>query len=141
MFKRGKLGGLDGGLYRPLGESDVRHIHETVMRIFEEVGIQVSTKRGFNLFEEKGAKVSEERQIVFISPAMFEDLIARAPSEIVLYGREEKNNIFVGEKRVHFGSGGTALNILDLETGEKRPSRMFRTSPGCLTNWNMSIFR
>ncbi len=55
---------------------------------------------------------------------MFEDLIALAPSEIVLYGREEKNNIFLGGRRVYFGSGGTALNILDLETGQKRPSTL-----------------
>ena len=124
MFKRGKLGGLDGNLYRPLSESDIKHIHETVMRIYEEVGIQVSTKRGFDLFKEKGARVSEERHIVYISSTMFEDLIDQSPSEIVLYGREEKNNIILGGKRVHFGSGGTALNILDLETGEKRPSTL-----------------
>ncbi len=124
MFKRGKLGGLDGGLYRPLCESDMRHIHETVMRIFQDVGIQVSTKRGFDLFKGKGAKVSEEKQIVYVPPAMFEDLIDLAPSEIILHGREAKNNIILGDKRVHFGSGGTALNILDLETGEKRPSTL-----------------
>jgi len=124
MFRRGKLGGLDGGLYRPLSESDIKHIHETVMHIYEEVGIQISTKRGFDLFKEKGARVSEERHIVYISSTMFEDLIDQSPSEIVLYGREEKNNIILGGKRVHFGSGGTALNILDLETGEKRPSTL-----------------
>jgi trimethylamine--corrinoid protein Co-methyltransferase len=124
MFKRGKLGGLEGGMYRPLSESNIKHIHETVMRIYQEVGIQISSKRGFDLFKEKGAKISEEKQIVYISPTMFEDLIDQAPSEIVLYGREERNNIFVGGKRVHFGSGGTALNILDLETGEKRPSTL-----------------
>jgi len=30
----------------------------------------------------------------------------------------------LGGKRVHLGSGGTDLNILDLETGEKRPSTL-----------------
>lgn len=124
MFKRGKLGGLEGGLYRPLSQSDIKHIHETVLRIYDEVGIQIRTKKGFDLFKEKGARVSEEKQIVYISRAMFEDLIDRAPSEVVLYGREEENNIMVGGKRVHFGSGGTALNVLDLETGEKRPSTL-----------------
>ncbi|MFQ5842749.1 MAG: trimethylamine methyltransferase family protein, partial [Thermodesulfobacteriota bacterium] len=124
MLKRGKLGGLDGGIYQPLSESDMKHIHETVMRIYEEVGIQICTERGFDLFKDRGAKVSEEKQVVYISPAMFEDLSDLAPSEIVLYGREEKNNIFVGGKRVHFGSGGTALNILDLKAGEKRPSTL-----------------
>ncbi|NIO06268.1 MAG: trimethylamine methyltransferase [Proteobacteria bacterium] len=124
MLERRKIGGLEGGQYRPLRESDIKQIHDTVMRILQEIGIQVSAKRGFKLFKEKGAGVSEEKQIVYISPGMFEDLIALAPSEIVLYGREERNNIVLGGKRVYFGSGGTALNILDLETGEKRPSTL-----------------
>lgn len=124
MRKRGNPGGLEGGLYRPLSSSDIKHIHETVIRLYEEVGIRIRTKRGFDLFKEKGARVSEEKQIVHISRGMFEDLIDGAPSEVVLYGREEKNTIMVGGKRVHFGSGGTALNVLDLETGERRPSTL-----------------
>ncbi len=124
MLESRKIGGFEGGQYRPLHESDIKQIHDTVMRILQEIGIQVSAKKGFKLFKEKGARVSEEKQIVYISPSMFEDLIALAPSEIVLYGREERNNIVLGGKRVHFGSGGTALNILDLETGQKRPSTL-----------------
>lgn len=124
MPERENLGGLEGGLYRPLTQPDIKHIHETVIRLYEEVGIRIRTKRGLDLFKQKGARVSEEKQIVHISRAMFEDLIDRAPSEVVLYGREEENNIIVGGKRVHFGSGGTALNVLDLETGERRPSTL-----------------
>ncbi len=124
MLKGGKLGGLEGGIYRPLSESDMKHIHETVMRIYGEIGIQICTKRGFDLFREKGARVSEEKQVVYISPTMFEDLIDLAPSEVVLYGREEENNIILGGQRVYFGSGGTALNVLDLETAQKRPSTL-----------------
>jgi trimethylamine--corrinoid protein Co-methyltransferase len=124
MPERGDLRVLEGGLYRPLTPSDIKNIHETVMRLYEEVGIRIRTKRGLDLFKQKGARVSEEEQIVHISRAMFEDLIDGAPSEVILYGREEKNTIVVGGKRVHFGSGGTALNVLDLETGERRPSTL-----------------
>jgi trimethylamine--corrinoid protein Co-methyltransferase len=62
---------------------------------------------------------------VFIPQGLLEDCVDAAPSELILYGRgNPDNNIIVGGKRVHFGSGGTALNVLDLETGEKRPSTL-----------------
>lgn len=123
MFKRGKLGGLEGGQYRPWSDSDIRKVHTAIVRLLSEVGVRMPNKRGFELFREAGAKVDADKQLVFISPSMLEDLIDAAPSELVLHARgNPDNNIIVGGRRVHFGSGGTALNILDRETGEKRPT-------------------
>ena len=125
MFKRGKLGGLDGGQYRPLTDSDIRKMHQAVVRIMSEIGIKVANRKAFELFKSKGVKTDEEKQLVFINEGFLEDCIDAAPSELILYGRGNPDyNIVVGGKRVHFGSGGTALNILDLETGEKRHSTL-----------------
>jgi trimethylamine--corrinoid protein Co-methyltransferase len=90
-----------------------------------EVGIKVANERAFELFKEKGIQTDEEKKLVFIPQGLLEDCVDAAPSELILYGRgNPDNNIIVGGKRVHFGSGGTALNVLDLETGEKRPSTL-----------------
>ena len=125
MFKRGKLGGLDGGIYRPLTDSDILSMNEAILRLLSEVGIKVANKRAFELFKEKGIRTDDEKQLVFIPQSFLEDCVDAAPSELVMHGRgNPDNNIFVGGKRVHFGSGGTALNILDLETGEKRLSTL-----------------
>jgi trimethylamine--corrinoid protein Co-methyltransferase len=89
------------------------------------VGIKVANERAFELFKEKGIQTDEEKKLVFIPQGLLEDCVDAAPSELILYGRgNPDNNIIVGGKRVHFGSGGTALNVLDLETGEKRPSTL-----------------
>jgi trimethylamine--corrinoid protein Co-methyltransferase len=125
MIKRGKLGGLDGGLYRPLTDSDIRSMHEAIVKLMSEVGIKVANKRAFKLFKDRGVRTNEEKQLVYIPQSLLEDCIDAAPSELILYGRGNPDNaIIVGGKRVHFGSGGTALNILDLDTGEKRPSTL-----------------
>jgi len=125
MFKRGKLGGLDGGLYRPWTDSDIKRVHQAIVRLLSGVGVEVANKGAFKLFKEAGVRTNEERQLVYIPKAMLEDCIDSAPSEIILYGRgNPDNNIILGGKRVHFGSGGTALNVLDMETGEKRPSTL-----------------
>ena len=31
--------GLDGGRYRPLTDNDIEQIHQTVLRVFKEVGV------------------------------------------------------------------------------------------------------
>jgi len=125
MLKGGTLGGLNGGYYRPFTDSDVKLMHEGIVRLMSEVGIKVATKRGFDLFKAKGLRTDAEKKIVYISKDFLEDCIASAPSEIVLHARgNPDNNILVGGKRVHFGSGGTALNVLDMDTGKKRLSTL-----------------
>lgn len=121
MIKRGKLGGLNGGQYRPLTDSDMRRMHEAVVRLTTEIGIKVECKEAFDLFKDKGLKTDIEKKLVFFTESFLEDCIDSAPSTLVLHGRgNPDNNIIVGGKRVHYGSGGTALNILDLETAKKR---------------------
>ena len=125
MSTTGKLGGLDGGLYRPLTDSDIKKMHEAILRLLSEVGVKVANKKAFELFRAKGIRLDEEKQLVHIPQGLLEDCIDSAPSELILYGRGNPDyNINVGGKRVHFGSGGTALNIIDLETGEKRLSNL-----------------
>ena len=125
MFKKGKLGGLDGGIYRPLSSSDVRHMNEAVVRLMSEVGIKVANDRAFELFKKKGVRTDDAKGLVFIPRTLLEDCIDSAPSDLILHGRgNPDNNIHVGGTRVHYGSGGTALNVLDLETGEKRLSTL-----------------
>lgn len=125
MFKRGRLGGLDGGLYQPFDASDIRKVHRAVVRIMSETGVTVHNERAFQLFKDRGIPTDDDKQLVFIPESFLEDCIDAAPSDLILHGRgKPENNIYVGGKRVHFGSGGTALNVLDLDSGEKRPSTL-----------------
>jgi trimethylamine--corrinoid protein Co-methyltransferase len=96
-----------------------------ITRLLSEVGVKVANERAFELFKSKGLKTDTEKKLVYITRGFLEDCIASAPSELILYGRGNPDyNIHVGGARVHFGSGGTALNIMDLETGQKRPSTL-----------------
>ena len=53
-----------------------------------------------------------------------EDAIAAAAKSFVLHGRDEARSIEVGGDRVHFGTGGAAVQTLDLESGLYRPSTL-----------------
>jgi len=117
-------GGLVGGSYKLLSDKDVERIHNASLRTLERTGIEVNTKRGLQIFKEKGAEVDFDKRRVKIPRCMVEDAIDKAPSKVILCGREEKHDLILEDKRVYMGTGGTALNVLDLETGEKRLSTL-----------------
>ncbi len=117
MFKQYK-----GGSYKVFSESDMNEIHEASVYLLENVGIQVHNERAMQIFADNGAKVDKENKVVKIPRGMLEDAVDSAPSRVVLCGREEKNDLVLEGTNVYLGTGGTALNTLDVDTGKKRPT-------------------
>lgn len=115
--------GWYGGQYRALTAADVRRLHDVALEILGQVGTQVNNAQAFDLFEEKGAVVNRQTRNVRIPRAMVEDAIARAPSHVLLAGRDPKHDLVLEGTRVYLGTGGTALYVLDLN-GNKRPSTL-----------------
>ena len=101
-------------------EADIEKIHETTVSILQNPGVKVTNAKALNLFHQKGAEVDFAQKTVRIPRSMLEDAIASAPSQVVLYGREEKNNLVLEGKRTYMGTGGTVLTVLDMESGQKR---------------------
>ena len=116
--------GLTGGQYQPLSQSSIERIHQASLEIFEEVGFEVHHDKALELFAESGAKVDLNKKLVKLSPQLVEKAISTAPSSVVLYGWEDRHNLTLEGKRVYLGTGGTAINVLDLESGERRLSSL-----------------
>ncbi|KLU60702.1 trimethylamine methyltransferase (MTTB) [Peptococcaceae bacterium CEB3] len=115
-------GGIEGGSYQPLTQSEIRMLHKASMKVFEEVGMEVHDKRALEIFANAGADVDFGAKRVRASESWIMNIVSKAPSEVTLCGRDEKNDLVLGGKRVYLGTGGTALNVLDLESGQRRPS-------------------
>jgi len=107
--------GLKGGRYKPISDEDVQKIHETSLRVLEEVGIQVNFPEALDLFRNAGAKVDSNLSIVKIPRELVEELVHKAPSVLCLTGREENGTLDceIGGEKVYLGTGGTALNVQD----------------------------
>ena len=116
--------GLLGGSFKPLTDESIQKIHQTVMRIIEEVGFEVNSDTALKLFEQAGAQVDKKSHRVFMPQKKAMELIEMAPSEVKLCGQEEKHDILLGGKRVYTGTGGTALYIYDPDTGQKEPATL-----------------
>ncbi len=114
--------GFIGGQYRPLSNGDVQRIHEASLTVLERTGVKVEWAEALELFHSAGAWV--DGNIVRIPRALVEDAVERAPSRVVLCGREEKHDLVLEDRRVYLGTGGAALTVVDLDTQEARPARL-----------------
>ncbi len=80
-------------------------------------------KRLEDLFLSKGAFLNDKGRTCF-PRAMVEDYIDMAAKHFPLHGRDPDRSIEVGGDRVHFGTGGAAVQTLDIETARYRPSTL-----------------
>ena len=116
--------GLPGGSFKPLNEESISRVHQTAMRIIEEVGFGVHSETALELFERAGARVDTENVRVRLPQEKVLELIGKAPSEVRLCGQDKKNDRLLGGNRVYAGTGGTALYIYEPDTNRKRPATL-----------------
>ena len=116
--------GLQGGQFKPLCAEDIRRIHHASLEVLSRIGIEVMPSECREIFRRAGARVDDESNRVYIPPSMVEDCLATARNEVILYGRDPKHNLNLGGVRVYMGTGGAAVNVLDLETGRVRESTL-----------------
>jgi trimethylamine--corrinoid protein Co-methyltransferase len=112
--------GLPGGQYKPLTDEQVKQIHGASLAILARTGVQVEEPAALRLFRKAGADMDGNR--VRLPQHLIEDALDKAPSRIVLAGRDSKDDLILEGARVHIGTGGAALQVLDLETEKIRPA-------------------
>ena len=116
--------GLEGGSFKPLTEESIHRIHQTAMRVIEEVGFEVNSEAALELFKTAGAWVDQEKHLVRLPQEKAMELIEMAPSEVRLCGQGERPDILLGGQRVYTGTGGTALYVYHPDTGQKQPASL-----------------
>jgi len=116
--------GPEGGQYCPLTMDRIGRIHETSLRILEEIGVKVDLTEAREVFASGGASVDETSKMVKIGAQLVERALHEAPRRFRLCGRSEENDLVVEGRRTYFGTGGAAINVVDLETGNIRKSTL-----------------
>lgn len=115
--------GQTGGRYRPLKTTEIRSIFDTALRLLSDPGMgdapRILEKRAVS----KGAFVNTHGRLCFPQD-MVRDCINTAAKTITLHGRDPARSITIGETSVYFGTGGAAVQTLDIDSGEYRPSTL-----------------
>ncbi len=116
--------GTSSSLYRPLDEIDVQRIADAAMEILGKSGMAVYSDTAFEAFRAAGASVDANSRIVRLPRSLVEDAIASNPSSITLCSRNGETDVVLERDRVHYSTGGTAIYVLDPDTGQRRRSTL-----------------
>ena len=113
--------GMPGGQYKPLTEAGVKRIHEAALDALEKIGLSQAPQSGIDYMTRAGAILGEDGRLRF-PRALVEDMLAKAARGITLYGRDSKYDLELSGTKVHFGTAGAAVHIVDVENREYRES-------------------
>ncbi len=116
------MGHVRGSTYRVLTDKEISEVHETSLRILEEIGFETSHEPLMQLLENEGAAVDWQNKRVYLPRKLVSRFIKQAPSEFVYYGLGEGKEIYMGQDRVYFGTGGQAIYVMEEEQHRRKGS-------------------
>ncbi len=114
-------GGMSGGRYQPLTQAEVLRIHHTALDALEQIGLADATESGVAILTGAGAILGSDGRIRF-PRALVEDMLTKAARDLTLFGREEKHDLLLSGSRVHYGTAGAAVHVVEVESRSYRES-------------------
>lgn len=100
-------------------EDRLEALHQTALRVVEELGIRVLNDQAREYFKQAGADVDEATQLVKIDRELINQALESAPSEFVLYGATAESNVTLGGDHIAFVGVGGPPHISDLDNGKR----------------------
>jgi trimethylamine--corrinoid protein Co-methyltransferase len=115
--------GMPGGTYNPLSEAGVQRIHKAALDAMEQIGFADAPPSGVEILTGAGAILGDDGRIRF-PRALVEDMLAVAAHDITIYARDPKHDLHLSGAKVHYGTAGAAVHIVDVEKREYRDSTL-----------------
>ncbi len=113
--------GLPGGRFTPMSETDMQQVYDTALNLLEGVGMGSPIDTFVDVVTAAGGHVDDAGRLRF-PRGVVERAIETAAKEWVWHGFDDDRSITVGGNRVHFGTAGAAVLMLDHLTTRFRPS-------------------
>jgi trimethylamine--corrinoid protein Co-methyltransferase len=115
-----------GGQYQPLSSDQVVQIHEASLTILEDVGctFEEPLRETADMLGRAGACIDQDHRRITFPRNFVSEQAQKAPEKVLLCGRDPRHDLELGGDQVHMGTGGAAVKILDLQSGEARPTTL-----------------
>lgn len=115
--------GLPGGQYRPLTDNQCRQIIDAAFALLATVGIGDVPEQIMKRAVARGCQIDGHGRLLY-TRSFVEDIIAATPKSLTLFGQDPRHDFEVKKRDVRFGTGGAAVQTLDLYNGRYRPSTL-----------------
>ncbi len=113
--------GMTGGTYKPLSETDVLKIHEAALTALETIGLADAPPSGVEILTGAGAILGDDGRIRF-PRALVEDMLAISCKDLTLCARDPAYDLDLSGQRVHYGTAGAAVNLVNVLGNSYRDS-------------------
>ncbi len=113
--------GMEGGRFKPLSEPEIARVHDAAMTVLEEIGFGDAIPSCIEAVTAKGGVYGDDGRLRF-PRALVEDTIAMAARNFTLCARDPKYDITPQGQKVHYGTAGAAVHVVDIENREYRES-------------------
>ncbi len=104
-------------------DDQVAAIHDTALRVLEELGIKVLLAEARALYRRAGAIVDDDTQMVRIGRDIVAAALASAPRSIRALGGDRSRDLVLELGALSFLAGSGAPNVTDIERG-RRPGNL-----------------
>ena len=106
----------------PLGAEGVAAIHDTAMRILEEVGVAILNEEASRLLVEAGCTLTDGKMRMGRDFVM--EMVGRAPPSFTITPRNPEHRVTVGDGTLNFVNVASPPNYWDLRTGKVPGTRV-----------------
>jgi trimethylamine--corrinoid protein Co-methyltransferase len=102
-------------------ENNLNKIHETALKILQDIGINLLHPEVLDIVKQKGVKVSGKR--AFFQPEQVMHWVRKAPHTFTLYARNPKYNTMIGGDNVQCSPGYGCAQII-MADGQRRDAQL-----------------
>jgi trimethylamine--corrinoid protein Co-methyltransferase len=105
------------GYFELLSTEDLDQIHQTSMKVLEQVGVAFPQAEALAVFQQHGARVEAGR--VYLTETWVMDVLRDVPKQFTLHARNPKRNVTIGGGSTVFAPAYGAPFLVDAEVGKR----------------------
>lgn len=102
-----------------ISDDEVEFIHQSSLKVLEQVGIEVMSPEGRELLGRNGAKLDSNSDIVYIERGLVEECLKTVRPVFTLHARNSVHDLELGTDRIYFAGVGSAPHASDMDSGRR----------------------
>ena len=106
--------GMEGGTLKPLTQAGIERIHQAALDVLENVGLSEAPQSGIDAQTAIGVQLGDDGRLRY-PRALVEDVLAQANRSVTLCGRNPAHDLELSGTKVHYGTAGAAVHMVDVE--------------------------
>ena len=113
--------GMENNSLNLLSQQDMERIHNAALQALETIGLADAPQSGIDYLTAAGCILGDDGRIRF-PRALVEDTLAKANRSVTLFSRDGKTDLDLTGSRVHYGTAGAAVSMVDAHGRNYRDS-------------------